>query len=168
MLPVLPGFFFGLEGRSRLVLLTTIFREPAKLASIVGREWSINSLAPFAILSGLSFLTGSSFRPFAAALLGHALLICFGGCSCPRLIGSEFFFVPFGDDFLDSFEILEHRVRRFRDCLVRQVVLVPPRKGELQQDETHMSCFGKQNISALRRCDSQRAVFNRRASLSID
>jgi len=107
-----------------------------------------------------SRVSRSSFGPFAAALLGHALLICFGGCSCPSLIGSGFVVVPFGDDILDSFEILEHRARRFRDCLVRQVVLVPPRKGELQQDDTRMSCFGERNISALRRCDSQQAVFN--------
>ena len=52
---------------------------------------------------------GSSFGPFAAALLGHVLLIRFGDCSCPSLIGSGFVVVPFGDDFLDSFEILEHR-----------------------------------------------------------
>jgi len=123
----LPGVLSGLEGLSRLVLLTTVFREPARLASIMGREWSINSHAPFAILIWSFFLTGSSFGIFAAVLLGHAWLIRFGGCSCPSLIGSGFVVVPFGNDFLDSFEILEHRVRWFRDCLVRQFLLVPVR-----------------------------------------
>ena len=74
-------------------------------------------------------------------LLGHAWLIRFGGCSCLSLISSGFVAVPFGDDFLDSFEILEHRARQFQDCLVSQVVLVPPCKGELQQDDTRMSSF---------------------------
>ena len=102
---------------------------------------------------------GSSFGTFTAALLGHAWLICCGGCSCLNLIGSGFVVVPFGDDFLDSFEILEHRARQFQDCLVSQVVLVPPCKGELRQDDTRMSSFGEWNISALHRCNSQRAVF---------
>jgi hypothetical protein len=156
----LPGFLSSFEGPGRLVLLTNVFREPATLASVVGCEWSINSLASLAILTGPSFLTGSSFGTFTVALLEHAWLIFFGGCSCLSIISSGFVVVSFGDDFLDSFKILEHRTRRFRDCLMRQIVLVPPRKREARQDDTCMSSFGERNISVFRRCNSQRAVFN--------
>jgi len=130
-------------------------------------SWVVND--PSTAFHHLQYL---SDHPFLRVPPSEPLLRCFlgtrgsfalgaGGCSCLNLIGSGFVVVPFGDDFLESFKILEHRARQFWDWMVRQVVLVPPSNGELRQDDTCMSSLGERNIFALRRCDSQQAVFNR-------
>ena len=89
----------------------------------MSREWSVYKL------SRLSFLAGSSVGTFAAVLLGHAQLSRFVGCTSHSLLGSGFLIEPFGKDFIDIFERLEHRARGFRDCLVHQVKLVPHATG---------------------------------------
>jgi len=44
----LPGLLCGVEGLSRPVLLAAVLVEPTTLGGVVGRERSVNSLAPFA------------------------------------------------------------------------------------------------------------------------
>jgi hypothetical protein len=74
---------------------------------------------------------GSSIGPSPMrALLGHALSRL-GGCCSLSLVGSGILVVLLNKEFLDILEVLEHRTRRLRDCLVRQVVLVPPRNWEV-------------------------------------
>ncbi len=50
------GLLRGVEGLSWPVLLAAVLIEPATLYGVVGREQSINSLAPFAKLVGTPFL----------------------------------------------------------------------------------------------------------------
>ena len=61
------------------------------LCGVMGREWSINSLAPSSILNGMALLWGSFIGPSSMlSLLGY-VLIHLGGCSNLGLVGSGLF-----------------------------------------------------------------------------
>jgi hypothetical protein len=97
----------------------------------VGGIGPVCILAPLAILSRTALLGGSSIGPSPMrALLGHALSHL-GGCCSLSLVGSGFVVLLLNKELLDILKFLEHRTRRLWDCLVRQVVLVPPRNWEV-------------------------------------
>ena len=86
----LPGLLCGIEGLSQPVLLAAILIEPTTLRGVVGREQSVNSLAPFAIFDGTALLGGPLFGPSPMCLLslpGYLLTCHFGGCCNPGLVG---------------------------------------------------------------------------------
>ena len=58
-----PGLLRGIEGLSQPVLLAAVLVEPTTLRGVVGRERSVNSLAPFAILVGTALLGGPLLGP---------------------------------------------------------------------------------------------------------
>ena len=88
-------------------------------------------LAPLAILGRMALLGGSSIGPSPMrALLGHALS-CLGGCCSLSVVGLGFLVVLLDEELLDILKVLEYRARQLRDCLVRQVILVPPRNWEV-------------------------------------
>jgi len=58
-----PGLLCGAEGLSQPVLLAAVLVEPTTLCGVVGREWSINSLAPFAKLVSTALLGGLLLGP---------------------------------------------------------------------------------------------------------
>ncbi len=76
-------------------------------------------LAPLAIMLGrMALFGGSSIGPSPMrALLGHALS-CLGGCCSLSLVGSGFLVILLNKELLNILEVLEHRARRLRDCLV--------------------------------------------------
>ena len=96
------GLLCGVEGLSRLVLLAAVLVEPTTLVGVVSREWPVSGLAPFAILDGTALLGGSFIgcSPMRA-LLGHALISQFGGCSNLGLVGLGCFVGLLDDQFLD-------------------------------------------------------------------
>ncbi len=97
----------------------------------MGSIGPVRRLAPLAILGRTALLGGSSIGPSPMrALLGHTLSRL-GGCCSLSLVGSGFLIVLLDKELLDILEVLEHRARRLRDCLVRQVVLVSPRNWEV-------------------------------------
>ncbi len=86
----------------------------------------IRILAPLAILGRMALFGGSSIGPSPMrALLGHALSHLEGCCSL-GLVGSGFLVVLLNKELLDILKVLEDNARQLRDCLVHQVVLVPP------------------------------------------
>ena len=89
----LPGLLRGLEGLSQPVLLAAVLIGPTTLRGVVGREWPINSLAPFAKLVGTALLGGPFLgpSPIASLSLPGYLLNSLRGCSYPRLVGSGCF-----------------------------------------------------------------------------
>jgi hypothetical protein len=90
------GFLCGVEGLSRPVLLAAVLIEPTTLICDVGRERSVNSLAPLAkhvgtALLGVPFLGPS---PMLTLLIPGYVATChFGGCSNLGLIARAFSFV---------------------------------------------------------------------------
>ncbi len=88
-------------------------------------------LAPLAILGRTALFGGSSIGPSPMrALLGHALSLL-GGCCSLSLVGSGILVILLDEELLDILKVLEHRARCLQNCLVRQVVLVPPRNWEV-------------------------------------
>ena len=89
----LPGLLRGIEGLIKPVLLAAVLVEPTTLRGVVGRERSVNSLAPFAIFVGTALLGGSLIEPSPIALLSLPgyLLTSLRGCSYLRLVGSGCF-----------------------------------------------------------------------------
>jgi hypothetical protein len=86
----LQGLLRGIEGLSQPVLLAAVHIEPTTLRGVVSREWSVNSLAMLAKLSGTALLGGSSIGiSLMRALLGH-VLSRFGGCCSLGNFGSGF------------------------------------------------------------------------------
>jgi len=96
---LLPGLPCGVKGLSRPVLLAAVLVEPMTLVGVVGRERSVNSLAPLAKLVGTSLLGGPLLGPSPMRTLplpGYLLTCHFGGCCNLGLIGSGcFLFVHF-------------------------------------------------------------------------
>jgi len=91
-----PGFLCGVEGLSQPVLLAAVLVEPTTLCGVgvVGCEWSVNSLAPFAKLVGMALLGGPLLGPSpmcSLSLPGYLLTCHFGGCCNPGLVGSGCF-----------------------------------------------------------------------------
>ncbi len=88
------GLLCGVEGLSRPVLLAAVLIEPATLYGVVGREWSVNSLASFAKLVGTALLGGPLLRPSpmrTLSLPGCVLTCQYDGCSDLGLIDSGCF-----------------------------------------------------------------------------
>ena len=80
----LPGLLRGIEGFNQPVLLAAVLIEPTTLRGVVGRERSVNSLAPFAILVGMALLGGPLIEPSpirTLSLPGYMLISPFEGCS---------------------------------------------------------------------------------------
>jgi hypothetical protein len=97
----------------------------------VGGIGPIPILAPLAILGRTALWGGSLIGPSPMrVLLGHALS-CLGGCCSLSLVGSGFLVILLNEELLDILEVLKHHARQFPDCLVRQVVLVPPCNWEV-------------------------------------
>jgi hypothetical protein len=91
----------------------------------------IHHLAPLAILGRMALFGGSSIEPSPMrALLGHALS-CLGGCCSLSVVGLGFLVVLLDEELLDILKVLKHHARQLQDCLVRQVVLVPPCNWEV-------------------------------------
>ncbi len=90
----LPGLLPGIEGLSQPVLLAAILVEPTTLCGVVGRERSVNSLAPLVKLVGTALLGGPLVEPSpmrTLSLPGYVITCRFGGCSYLGLIGSGCF-----------------------------------------------------------------------------
>ena len=88
----------GVEGLSRPVLLAAVLIEPKTLVGVVGRERSVNSLAPLAKLVGMALLGGPLLGPspmLTLPLSGYVATCHFGGCSNLGLIGSGFLVCSF-------------------------------------------------------------------------
>ncbi len=104
----LPGLLRGIEGLSQPVLLAAILVEPTTLRCVVGRERSVNSLAPFAIFVGTALLGGPLVRPspMHSLSLPGCLLTCQFGSRCDfGLVGSGSFVCLLGEQFLDILEV---------------------------------------------------------------
>ncbi len=126
-----PGLLCGVEGLNRLVLWRAVLLKPTTLDGIVGGIGPVCILAPLAVLGRTTLFGGSSIGPSPMRmLLGHALS-CLGGCCSLSLVGSGFLVILPIKELLDILEVLEHPARQLWDCLVRQVVLVPPRNWEV-------------------------------------
>jgi len=103
----LPGLLRGIEGLSQPVLLAAVLIEPTTPRGVVGRERSVNSLAPFAIFVGTAPLGGPLIRPSpmrSLSLLGYSL-ISLRGCSYLGLVGSGCFVRLLGEQLLDILEV---------------------------------------------------------------
>jgi hypothetical protein len=101
------------------------------LDGIVGDIGPIHRLAPLAILGRTALFGGSSIGPSPMrVLLGHALSHL-GGCCSLSLVGLGFLIVLLEEELLDILKVLEHHARQLQDCLVCQVVLVPPCNREV-------------------------------------
>ena len=90
----LPGLPCGVKGLSRPVLLAAALVEPTTLCGVVGRERSVNSLAPLAKLVCTALLGGPLLGPSPMRTLplpGYVLTCQFDGCCNLVLIGSGCF-----------------------------------------------------------------------------
>ena len=94
-----PGLLCGVEGLSQPVLLAAVLVEPTTLCGVVGRERSVNSLAPFAKLVGTSLLGGPLLGPSpmrSLSLPGYLLTCQFGSrCDLGHVGSGCFLFVHF-------------------------------------------------------------------------
>ncbi len=89
----LPGLLHGIEGLGQPVLLAAVLIEPTTLRGVVGRERSVDSLAPLAILVGTTLLGGPLIGPSpmcSLSLPGYSL-VSLRGCRYLGLIGSGCF-----------------------------------------------------------------------------
>jgi len=59
----LPGLLHGIERLAWPVLLASVLVEPTTLCGVVGCEWPVNSLAPFAKLFSTALLRSSPVGP---------------------------------------------------------------------------------------------------------
>ena len=87
------GSLSGVEGFSQPVLLAAVLIEPSTLVDVVGRERSVNSVAPFAKLVGTALLGVPFLGPspmLTLPIFGYVATCHFGGCSNLGLSGSGF------------------------------------------------------------------------------
>jgi hypothetical protein len=126
-----PGLLCGVEGLNRLVLWRAVLLKPTTLDGVVCGIGPICCLAPLAILGRMALLGGSSIEPSPMRLLLGHVLSRLGGCCSLSLVGLGFLVVLLDKELLDILEVLEHCTRQLQDCLVCQVVLVPPHNWEV-------------------------------------